>query len=77
MEVEWNWPVDMYYGGEIIHTNTMGNDTLKIYLYSGERLLGDTGAFPLRYLIDGSKKATPRMNVTLEGELMGTVHIEI
>lgn len=69
--------MDIYYGGEVIHTNTAGNDSLKIYLYHGQVLFGDTGAFPLRYLIDGSKKATPRMNLTNNGVLMGTVHIEI
>lgn len=77
MEVEWNWPLDLYYGGEVIHTNTAGNDSLKIYLYCGHKLFGDTGAFPLRYLVDGSRKATPRMNVTHNGVLVGTVHIEI
>ena len=39
--------------------------------------MGDTGSFPLRYLVDGSKKATPRLNLTLQGKLVGTVHLEI
>jgi hypothetical protein len=32
-------------------------------------LVGDTGSFPLRYLVSGSKKATPRLNITRNEEL--------
>jgi hypothetical protein len=35
-ELAYAWPLDLYYGGEVIDSNRSGNDTLKVYFYSHE-----------------------------------------
>lgn len=85
-EPHWNWPIEFYYGGEVIEENRTTQDTLRVALYKqgsddkqgGEdKLVGDTGKFPLRYLIDGRKKATAHLNLTSFSLLTGIINVEV
>jgi hypothetical protein len=61
MSMFWNWETEIYYGGEIIKSNVTGTDTVKVSVYEqgdhGPVILGETGHLPLKYLIDGNKRA--------------------
>ena len=65
----WNWSIDIYYGGEVIKSNSKENDTLKVKILDEGNLVGETSLFPMRYLVDGSKKAATVLNISLK-----TVH---
>lgn len=85
-EPHWQWPVEFYYGGEVIEENRKSQDTLRVALYKqgseekpgGEdKLVGDTGKFPLRYLVDGRKRATVKLNLTSFSFLTGVINVEV
>jgi len=57
----WNWETEIYYGGEVIKSNVTGTDTIKVSIYEngdhGPVILGETGMLPLKFLVDGNKRA--------------------
>ncbi len=57
----WNWETEIYYGGEVIKSNVTGSDTIKVSIYEngdhGPVILGETGMLPLKFLVDGNKRA--------------------
>jgi len=82
-EPHWQWPLEFYYGGEVIEENRTTQDTLRVALYKQgsdekqDKLVGDTGKFPLRYLVDGRKRATVHLNLTSFSLLTGIINVEV
>lgn len=42
-----------------------------------QSVVGESSSYPLRYLVDSSKKASATLNLMAKGELIGTLSLDI
>ena len=77
----WNWETEIYYGGEIIKSNVTGTDTVKVSVFEnsdhGPVILGETGMLPLRFLLDGNKRAHTIQKLVCINKPAGLISFEL